>query len=117
MLFETGRLCIKNAGRESGKYCVVVGSVDKDHVVVTGPKPLTGVRRRKCSILHLEPTPELLKIKKDAADADILDALKKGKLIEKLGLKELSEADLKKWEDDQRGKASCQRRAQAKSRG
>jgi len=102
MVFEPGRLCVKNAGRESGKYCVIVASVDKDHVLVTGPKPLTGVRRRKCSVFHLEPTPQLLKIKKDATDKDILDVFSKEKLFEKLGLKELSEADLKKWEDEQK---------------
>ncbi len=102
MVFEPGRLCVKNAGRESGKYCVVLSSVDKDHVLVTGPKPLTGVRRRKCSVLHLEPTPQLLKLKKDASDSDVLDAFKKEKLFDSLGLKELSEADLKKWEDEQK---------------
>ena len=102
MVFEPGRLCVKNAGRENGKYCVIVASAEKDHVIITGPKPLTGVRRRKCSVLHLEPTPQLLKIKKDATDKDVLDAFSKEKLFEKLGLKELSDADLKKWEDEQK---------------
>ena len=104
MVFEPGRLCVKNAGRESGKYCVVVAAVDKDHVIITGPKPLTGVRRRKCSVLHLEPTPQLLKLKKDASDKDVLDAFKKEKVLDSLGLKELSEEDLKKWEDEQKTK-------------
>jgi len=72
MIMEPGRVCVKLAGREAGKKCVVVEAADKNFVVVLGE----GVRRRKCNVTHLEPTSETLKIKKSASDADILKTLK-----------------------------------------
>ena len=44
---EVGRVCVKVAGRESGKKCVIVDVMDKSFVVVTGPKKVTGVKRRR----------------------------------------------------------------------
>ncbi|MBI5061627.1 MAG: 50S ribosomal protein L14e [Candidatus Aenigmarchaeota archaeon] len=76
-LFETGRLCVKTAGREAGKLCVVIDKAEGDLVAVTGPKILTGVRKRKCNIAHLEPLDCKIKIKADAADDEILGLLGK----------------------------------------
>lgn len=59
---EVGRICVKTAGREAGKYCVVVDIVDENFVIITGPKDVTGVKRRRCNIKHLEPTPEKVDI-------------------------------------------------------
>ncbi len=58
MIFEPGRVCVKTAGREAGKYCVVLEVVDKNFVIVQGPK----VRKRKCNIAHLEPLPEKIEL-------------------------------------------------------
>ncbi len=58
-LIEPGRVCIKTAGREAGKYCVVLEVVDKNFVIVQGPK----VRKRRCNIAHLEPLPEKIDLK------------------------------------------------------
>ena len=85
MLFEKGRICIKVAGREAGKYCVVVEE-GKKFVTVSGPKSLTGVKRRRCNTNHLEPTPEKIDIK-GGSDEEILEALKSSGLIEKIGMK------------------------------
>src|SRR3989338_1261311 len=76
-IFEAGRLCVKIAGREACRVCVVVNKADTTHVIVTGPRFVTGIRRRKCNIEHLEPLTEKLKIKADASDSDVMDALKK----------------------------------------
>ncbi len=59
MILEPGRVCVKTAGREAGKYCVVLEVVDENFVIVQGPK----VRKRKCNIAHLEPLPEKIEIK------------------------------------------------------
>lgn len=82
--FEVGRICVKLVGRETGKKCVVVDVVDKNFVLVTGPKSITGVRRRRTNVDHLEPTGESVEVKKGAADEEVEKALtkeKKGKLM------------------------------------
>ncbi|MHA1754074.1 MAG: 50S ribosomal protein L14e [Candidatus Odinarchaeia archaeon] len=76
-IIGVGRICVKTYGREAGKKCVIIDVVDKNFVLVTGPKELTGVRRRRSNIKHLEPTPVTIKIKKGADDKEILDVLKK----------------------------------------
>ena len=35
---EVGRICVKKAGRESGKKCVIVDVMDKSFVLVTDLK-------------------------------------------------------------------------------
>lgn len=86
-MFEIGRVCMKIAGREAGKYCIVLKKEEPGFVLITGPKSLTKVKRRKCNIHHLEPLVEKIKIKAEASDEDILKAYKEANLLEKLGLK------------------------------
>ncbi len=75
-LIEIGRVCIKIAGREAGKKCVVVKIIDKNFVEVTGPKELTGVRRRRVNIKHLLPLPVRVEISEGATDEEVLEAIK-----------------------------------------
>ncbi len=84
---EVGRVCMKIAGREAGKICVIVKVVDKNFVEITGPKALTGVKRRKCNIDHLEPLPFKIEIKEGASDEEVLKQLDKVGIIKKFGLK------------------------------
>jgi large subunit ribosomal protein L14e len=93
---EIGRVCVKIVGREKGKYCVVIKKVDKNFVIVSGPKALTGVKRRKANVIHLQPLQYKLEIKEDASDEEILEAWKKSGLIEKFNLKLPSAAEMKK---------------------
>ncbi|MBS7655354.1 50S ribosomal protein L14e [Candidatus Bathyarchaeota archaeon] len=72
---EIGRICVKTSGREKGKKCVIIDVIDKNFVLVTGPKSLTGVKRRRVNIKHLKPTEEKIKIKKGASDEAVLKAL------------------------------------------
>ena len=72
---EVGRICIKTRGREAGKRCVIVDIIDKNFVLVTGPRSLTGVRRRRANISHLNPTEEKINIRRGASDEEILQAL------------------------------------------
>jgi large subunit ribosomal protein L14e len=72
MIMEPGRVCVKLAGREAGKKCVVVEAQDKNFVVVLGE----GIRRRRCNISHLEPSSETIKLKKATSDKEILKSLK-----------------------------------------
>lgn len=68
---EVGRLCVKIAGRDAGKECIIVDVTDKNFVVIDG-----NTRRRKCNIDHLELLPHKADIKKSASHEDVLTALK-----------------------------------------
>lgn len=72
MIFEPGRLCVKLAGRDAGRKCVVVEVTDATYVVVDG---LT--RRKKVNIKHLEPLPETIDIKSAASHEDVVAAFSK----------------------------------------
>ena len=53
--------------------------VDDSFVIVTGPPALTGVRRRRSNLRHIQATEEMLEVKKGAADEDVVKAAEKGK--------------------------------------
>ena len=76
---EVGRICVKLTGRETGRKCVVVDVIDKNFALVTGPKSVTGVRRRRTNVDHLEPTLESIEVKKGAVDEEVEKALTKAK--------------------------------------
>ncbi len=71
-MLEPGRLCVKVAGRDAGKKCVVVDVVDKSRVLIDGE-----TRRRKCNITHLEPLEKTIKIKKGASHSEVAGEFKK----------------------------------------
>ena len=80
---EVGRICVKIVGREAGKKCVVVDLVDKNFVLITGPKKLSDIKRRRANIDHIEPTQEKIDINRGATDEEVTEALKAtGKLEE-----------------------------------
>lgn len=80
---EIGRICVKLAGREAGRKCVIVDIIDKSFVLVTGPKNVTGVKRRRANVNHIEPLQDKIQIKRGASDEEVLEALKaSGKLDE-----------------------------------
>ncbi len=83
-VIEVGRVCRKVAGREAGRLCVVVRIIDNNFVEVTGPKDLTGVRRRRVNVKHLVPLPVKLDISEGAGDADVTEALRSTDLYPKL---------------------------------
>ncbi len=83
-VIEVGRVCRKIAGREAGRVCVVVKVIDDNFVEITGPKELTGVRRRRVNVKHLVPLPIKLDIPEGASDEEVLGALKETDLYPKL---------------------------------
>jgi large subunit ribosomal protein L14e len=68
-----GRVCIKQTGRESGKKCVIIDTLDRNFVLVTGPE----VRRRRVNMNHLLPLDELVKISRNATDDEVVAALER----------------------------------------
>jgi large subunit ribosomal protein L14e len=79
---EIGRIVVKTAGREASKKCVIVSVVDKNFVLVTGPKSLTGVKRRRVNVSHLAFTPHKIDIKENASDDEVLKKLEEAGLID-----------------------------------
>jgi len=76
MLFTVGRICIKLAGRDAGKYCVIVEVIDDTYVVIDGQ-----TRRKKCNVLHLDPTNKTVDIKEKASFEDVKSALEIEKIV------------------------------------
>ena len=82
-LYETGRICVKTMGRETGSYCVVIDQLEGSQVLITGPKNISGVRRRRCNIRHLEPIDATIQIEKGAEDEVVEKALADAGLTQK----------------------------------
>jgi len=84
---EVGRVCVKVVGREAGRKCVVVDVVNKNFALITGPKKVTGIKRRRVNVDHIEPTKMRVAIKRGATDEEIVQALTEaGKLEEVSGV-------------------------------
>ena len=103
-MLETGRIVLKIAGREAGKYAVIIDNVNDNFVLITGPKSITGVKRRKCNIDHIEPTEHKFEIESKANDASIEDLWKSSGLIEKLEIKVPIKREFKKTKEVPSGK-------------
>jgi len=72
---DVGRICVKLKGREAGNRCVIVDVVDRNYVIVTGPPEVTGVRRRRVNMNHLQPLNEVVEISKNTSDEEIAGLL------------------------------------------
>jgi large subunit ribosomal protein L14e len=49
--------------------------------MVTGPKSVTGIKRRRVNINHVEPLQDKIEVKRGASDEEVAEALKtSGKL-------------------------------------
>ena len=80
---EVGRICVKITGREAGRKCIVVNIIDENFALITGPRKVSGIKRRRVNISHIEPTEVKIDIIREAADEEIVQALTKiGKLKE-----------------------------------
>jgi large subunit ribosomal protein L14e len=74
-MINVGQVCVKIAGRDAGKQCVVVQVLGNNRVLIVGE-----TRKKACNVSHLEPLPINLKLKKGATEKEIEAALKKAKI-------------------------------------
>jgi large subunit ribosomal protein L14e len=79
---EVGRICVKVLGREAGRKCVIVDLADKSFVLITGPKKITGIKRRRVNANHIEPLQEKIDLKRGASDEEVAEALKASNMLE-----------------------------------
>lgn len=90
-MFEIGRVCMKIAGRDAGKKCLVIDVVDEHFVMIDGQ-----TRRRKCNIKHLEPINQAVQINKNAPAPEVARVLNEiGILVEEKKQKVKSEKKAK----------------------
>lgn len=83
---DIGRICVKTRGREVGAKCVIADLIDDNFVLVTGPKDVNGVKRRRVNIKHIEATNDKVNLKKGASDDEVKKALQAAGKLE--GMKE-----------------------------
>lgn len=72
---DVGRVCVKLVGREAGKKCIIVDLVDKNFVLITGPKQVNGVKRRRVNVNHIETTERKVAIRRGETDEELIKAL------------------------------------------
>ncbi len=70
-VFDVGRVCMKIAGRDARKKCVVVEVIDSIYVTIDGE-----TRRRKCNIAHLEPLDVVVDILSGADNVAVVKAMR-----------------------------------------
>jgi large subunit ribosomal protein L14e len=70
MVYDLGRVCVKIAGRDSGKHCVIIEVIDDRFVTIDG-----NTRRRKCNVLHLLPLDKTVDVKKKATTGEVKELL------------------------------------------
>ncbi len=81
-VIEVGRICVKTRGKDAGKKVVIVDIIDENFVLVTGPKDVNGVKRKRSNILHIDPTDKKVEISKGASDEQVKDALQQASLLD-----------------------------------
>lgn len=81
LAFDIGRVCVKTAGRETGRKAVILGFIDQNYVLITGAK-LTGIRRRKANLKHLEALDKKIDIKENASEDDVSKKLTQANLVD-----------------------------------
>lgn len=72
---EVGRICVKITGREAGKKCIIVDVIDKNFLLITGPKQVNSVKRRRVNVSHVEPTEKKVNMSRGESDEEIVKAL------------------------------------------
>ena len=80
--FEVGRVVVKIMGREAGRRAVIVDMIDENFALISGPKDISGVRRRRVNFKHLEPVDKSIKIGKGASDEEIKAAIEEANLLD-----------------------------------
>lgn len=107
-MIDVGRVCVKIAGRDARKRCVIVEKLDKTFVLIDGE-----TRRRKCSIAHLEPLNQTLDIK-SGADREAVKAAFKGMGIELVDTKAKKATERPKKVRKGKDAAKAEKKAPAK---
>ena len=58
--------------------------MDKSFVLITGPKSITGVKRKRANVAHIKALESKLEIKRGASDEEIASSLEAAGKIEQM---------------------------------
>ena len=58
--------------------------MDKSFVLVTGPKKVTGVKRRRVNINHIEPLQVKVELTRGASDEEVTSVLESSGVLEEM---------------------------------
>lgn len=95
---------MKIAGREAGRYAVIVENNNDGFVIITGPKAITGVKRRKCNVEHIEPTEHKFEINAKATDDSVEKLWRNSELLKELEIRIPEKREFKKKEPEKKAK-------------
>ncbi|MFH1133170.1 MAG: 50S ribosomal protein L14e [Nanoarchaeota archaeon] len=70
-MMDIGRVCVKFAGRDADRKCVIIKILDEHFVLIDGQ-----TRRKRCNIVHLEPLDQKLDVAEDASHEAVVSAFK-----------------------------------------
>src|SRR3989338_1355041 len=65
-----GIVCLKLAGRDANRFCVILEEIDSRYVLIDGD-----VRRKKCSLKHLKLFPQKVSVSTSSSTAQVRKAL------------------------------------------
>ncbi len=83
-MVEVGQICKKIAGREKGRYCVVV-KIDGKFAEISGIKKYGMCKRRRCNLKHLNPTKFKIQLKGEKQE-EVERSLSESGIIKRLNL-------------------------------
>ncbi|MHA2250906.1 MAG: 50S ribosomal protein L14e [Candidatus Kariarchaeaceae archaeon] len=80
-----GRIVTKIMGREAGRRAVVTRIIDQNFAEISGPFEISGVKRRRVNISHIDPTEYKLALSKDdTSDETLIAEISKDSSIKEL---------------------------------
>lgn len=81
---QIGRVCVKTQGREKGLKCIIVDIIDKNFLLVTGPPKISGVKRRRVNVKHIQPLEYMIDINRGMSDEEIENMITQSDLLTKI---------------------------------
>jgi large subunit ribosomal protein L14e len=84
-MIAVGSICKKMAGREAGRYCVVL-SIEGKFAQISGVRKYGMCRPKRCNLKHLKPTSFKIEIISEKQE-DVRKAIYNSGILTKMGLK------------------------------
>ncbi|MCW4039243.1 MAG: 50S ribosomal protein L14e [Candidatus Bathyarchaeota archaeon] len=81
---QIGRVCLKTQGREKGRRCIIADIIDKNFLLITGPPKISGVKRRRVNVKHIQPLEHVIDINRGMSDEEIEDMITQSDLLAEL---------------------------------
>lgn len=72
---QVGRVCVKTRGREKGHKCIIVDLIDKNYLLITGPAKVSGVKRRRVNVKHVQPLEHTIDVMRGMSDDEIEEVI------------------------------------------